>query len=78
MIRIGRYRHYKGKEYQVLGCAKHSETEEQFVVYRALYGDQGLWIRPTTMFLENVLVDGWSVPRFQFMDDDAGQKPRQR
>lgn len=67
MVQHGRYRHYKGQEYEVLGTARHSETEEEFVVYRALYGDYGLWIRPTAMFLETVIVDGQSYPRFQFL-----------
>ncbi len=67
MIRPGRYRHYKGKDYDVLGCARHSETEEDFVVYRALYGERGLWIRPKAMFEETVTVDGKSVPRFAFL-----------
>ena len=67
MIRLGRYRHYKGKEYEVLGCAKHSETEEELVVYRALYGDYGLWVRPKAMFLEEVPVEGRAMPRFQFI-----------
>ena len=52
----GRYRHYNGKEYQVLGCARHTETEEEFVVYQALYGERGLWIRPNAMFLEAVQI----------------------
>ena len=65
MIEPGRYRHYKGSDYEVIGEARHSETEEPFVVYRALYGDRGLWIRPRTMFLETVMVDGRPVPRFQ-------------
>jgi hypothetical protein len=65
IVTPGRYRHYTGQEYEVLGVARHSETEEEFVVYRALYGDHGLWIRPTVMFLESVTVDGKSVPRFQ-------------
>jgi hypothetical protein len=51
----------------VLGVACHSETEEEYVVYRALYGDRGLWIRPTAMFLETVIVDGRPCPRFQFL-----------
>jgi hypothetical protein len=59
------YRHYKGKDYQVIGCAKHSETGEEFVVYRALYGKRGLWIRPKAMFLDTVTVDGKPVPRFK-------------
>jgi hypothetical protein len=71
MIRPGRYRHYKGQDYEVLGTAKHSETEEEFVVYRALYGDRGLWIRPATMFLETVIVDGRHCPRFQLVTEDS-------
>jgi len=67
MLQPGRYRHYKGQEYEVLGVARHSETEEEYVVYRAGYGDHGLWIRPTAMFLETVLVDGRPCPRFQFL-----------
>jgi hypothetical protein len=65
MIEPGRYRHYKGNDYEVIGEARHSETEELFVVYRALYGDQGLWLRPRAMFLETVMVDGRAVPRFR-------------
>ena len=68
MIQPGRYRHYKGQDYEVLGTAKHSETEEEFVVYRALYGEQGLWIRPVTMFTEMVVVDGRPCARFQLLD----------
>jgi hypothetical protein len=60
----GRYRHYKGQEYDVMGTARHSETEEEFVVYRALYGEGGLWIRPLAMFVETVMVAGRSCPRF--------------
>lgn len=67
MIQPGRYRHYKGHDYQVLGVARHSETEEEFVVYRALYGEYGLWIRPAAMFQETVLVQGTPCPRFQFV-----------
>jgi hypothetical protein len=69
MVYPGRYRHYKGKEYRVLGCARHSETEEEFVVYQNLYGTQGLWIRPKEMFMEQVRVEGIVVPRFQRIDD---------
>ena len=68
MIQPGRYRHYKGQDYEVLGTAKHSETEEEFVVYRALYGEQGLWIRPVSMFMEMVVVDGQPCTRFQLLD----------
>ena len=61
----GRYRHFKGNEYEVIGIARSSETQEPFVVYRALYGDGGLWIRPLAMFAETVERDGRSVPRFE-------------
>ena len=67
MVQPGRYRHYKGHEYAVLGVARHSETEEEYVVYRALYGDGRLWIRPAAMFLETVLVEGHPCPRFHFL-----------
>jgi hypothetical protein len=69
MIEPGRYRHYKGKDYEVIGVAKHSETEDLFVVYRALYGEGGLWVRPAAMFLDMVVVDGLSRPRFQRIHD---------
>ena len=67
-IQPGRYRHYKGKEYQVLGCARHTETEEEFVVYQALYGERGLWIRPKAMFLEIVESGTTSIPRFSLVE----------
>ncbi|OHV07760.1 DUF1653 domain-containing protein [Kushneria phosphatilytica] len=60
----GVYRHYKGALYEVLGTARHSETEEQLVVYRALYGEYGLWVRPLSMFMESVDIDGEPVARF--------------
>lgn len=66
----GRYRHYKGQDYIVLGVARHSETEEEFVVYRPDYGDRGWWVRPKTMFLETVEVEGREVPRFQFIGSE--------
>lgn len=66
-MKTGRYRHYKGKDYIVLGVARHSETEEELVVYRQDYGDRGLWVRPLAMFLETVEVDGQKVPRFRFV-----------
>lgn len=66
----GRYRHYKGPEYQVLLTVKHTETEEELVVYQALYGERGYWARPLSMFVENVEVDGKILQRFeQIMDD---------
>ncbi|MCX6049255.1 MAG: DUF1653 domain-containing protein [Chloroflexi bacterium] len=66
-IPIGRYRHYKGKEYEVIGIAKHSETEEEFIVYRTLYGNFDLWIRPKGMFLETITVNDKSVARFEYI-----------
>jgi hypothetical protein len=60
----GRYRHFKGNLYEVLGVARHSETGEEMVVYRALYGELGLWVRPVSMFVETVEHDGRRVPRF--------------
>lgn len=61
----GRYRHSKtGMEYELIGVARHSESLEEMVVYRALYGQRGLWVRPLTMFTERVDVDGRTVPRF--------------
>lgn len=61
----GRYRHYKGGEYHLLGVARHSETGELQAVYRCLYGDGGLWVRPLQMFQETVVVNGESQPRFR-------------
>lgn len=63
-LKPGVYRHFKGKEYAVLGTAKHSETQEDLVVYRALYGDRGLWVRPLGMFAEEVDREGYRGPRF--------------
>lgn len=62
--RVGRYRHYKGGEYELVGVARHSETLEPLVVYRPLYGATGLWVRPYAMFFESVDVDGRTQPRF--------------
>lgn len=66
-LEFGKYKHYKGNNYEVIGVANHSETLEELVVYRALYGENGLWVRPLTMFLETVEVDGKKVPRFKFI-----------
>ena len=66
-IKQGKYRHYKGNEYEVIGVAKHSETLEELVVYMALYGEHSLWVRPKAMFTEKVKVDGKEVPRFQLI-----------
>lgn len=70
-VRPGRYRHYKGREYTVIGCARHSETLEELVVYRQEYGDRALWVRPAAMFLETVAVDGRDVPRFARLAGDG-------
>jgi hypothetical protein len=64
-VEPGRHVHYKGGEYEVLGVARHSETEEELVVYRALYGERGLWVRPVAMFTETVETPDGVVPRFQ-------------
>ena len=65
MIETGKYRHFKGGEYEVLCIAKHSETQEEMVVYRALYGRGEVWVRPATMWNEQVLHNGNMTPRFQ-------------
>ncbi|HET7794243.1 MAG TPA: DUF1653 domain-containing protein [Rhizobacter sp.] len=62
---LGRYRHYKGGEYEVIGAARHSETLEPLVVYRPLYNRSGLWVRPHAMFFESIEIDGVLQPRFQ-------------
>ena len=67
-IKIGRYRHFKGMEYEVLCIAKHSETQEDMVVYRALYGEGTVWVRPAAMFLETVSKNGITVPRFSYIE----------
>lgn len=69
-VKKGRYRHYKNKSYEVLGEATHSESLEPMVVYRALYGNYGLWVRPKKMFLEKVLYNGEEVPRFRYVGED--------
>ena len=68
-IRPGRYRHFKGNEYEVLFLAKHSETGEEMVVYRALYGERGIWVRPASMWLETVERDGKKYPRFTYIEE---------
>ena len=67
----GLYRHYKGGEYRVIGTARHSETGELLVVYRCLYDDDSLWVRPLAMFMESVTVDGAEVPRFRRHADES-------
>ncbi len=69
-VKLGRYRHYKGKDYVVFGVARHSETEEKLVVYRTDYGDKSLWVRPQQMFQETVVIDGRELPRFEFISDE--------
>lgn len=66
--RPGRYRHYKGNEYRVLGVAQHSETGERLVVYQALYGERGWWVRPLAMWSESVKVADQTLPRFTFIE----------
>ncbi|WP_337924592.1 DUF1653 domain-containing protein [Spongiibacter nanhainus] len=73
--RPGRYRHYKGGEYWVYSCATHSETEQQLVVYRPLYGDRELWVRPVEMFMEDVEIEGKRRPRFAWVNDDPEGAP---
>ena len=69
MLKLGKYRHFKGKEYEVVGQATHSETGEQMVVYRTLYGNFDLWVRPLAMFEEMVEHDGKLQPRFEYAGD---------
>ena len=68
-VKPGRYRHYKGNEYEVVGIARHSETEQQLVVYRKLYDDHSLWVRPLEMFVQSVSVAGGTVPRFEWLGE---------
>jgi len=70
-IEKGLYRHYKGNLYEVIATARHSETEEWMVVYKALYGDEGLWIRPYEMFVEKVEVEGKMVDRFEKLEGEC-------
>ena len=67
----GLYRHYKGQRYEVLGTARHSETLEPMTLYRALYGERGLWVRPAAMFLEEIEIDGIRQPRFARQPDQG-------
>ena len=69
-IRPGKYRHFKGGEYEVLGVARHSETEEELVVCRALYGAGGLWVRPVSMWTETVERDGKHFVRFTYIGEE--------
>jgi len=67
MILTGKYRHYKRNDYEVIGVATHSETRESLVVYRPLYGEGALWVRPLAMFIEHVTVEGKDMPRFALL-----------
>ena len=69
MLKPGRYRHYKGNDYQVIGVARHSEDESELVVYRPLYGEGALWVRPLQMFTESLVVDGRMVERFRYVSE---------
>jgi len=66
----GKYRHFKGNLYEVLDIVHHSETQEPLVLYRALYGDHSLWVRPLPMFFETIQRDGVNIQRFQYLDED--------
>ena len=68
-IKLGKYRHFKGMEYEVIGIARHSESLEEMVVYRALYGKGELWVRPAAMWTESVTRDGVKQPRFAYVED---------
>ena len=68
-LKTGKYRHFKGMEYEVIGIARHSETEEPMVVYRALYGECGLWVRPLAMWNEQVNRDDYQGPRFSYIGE---------
>ena len=69
-MKIGIYEHYKGQRYEVIDTLRHSETEELMVLYRALYGDQGLWARPYTMFFQTVLIKNKETQRFKYIGDE--------
>lgn len=69
VIRPGRYRHFKGNEYEVIGVARNSETLQSLVVYRALYGERGLWVRPFDMFTEVIEHEGRRLPRFSYIGE---------
>ena len=69
-VKIGKYRHFKGNEYEVLYIATHSESLEKMVVYRALYGERGVWVRPLSMWNEEITRDGKTFKRFEYIDEN--------
>jgi len=69
VLRRGLYRHYKGGQYEVIDTVRHSETEEEMVLYRALYGERGLWVRPLAMFTQSVTADGRTTARFEYIGE---------
>jgi hypothetical protein len=77
-LELGKYKHFKGEEYEVIGVAKHSENLEDFVVYKALYGKKNLWVRPLKMFLETIIVKGKKVERFKKINQKILIKPRKK
>ena len=70
MLKLGKYKHFKGKEYEVLAIAKHSETLEEYVVYKELYGNYDIWIRTLKMFEETITRDNKTIKRFEYIGDD--------
>lgn len=77
-IKLGLYRHYKGNVYQVLSIARHSETLEILVVYQALYGDYGIWVRPYDLFVGTLLSEGKEIKRFEFLQETLTITPTVR
>ena len=78
MIKPGLYEHYKGQKYEVIGICRHSETLEELVVYRALYGDYTLWVRPRKMFTDTVTLENSEIPRFKFLGNLFEESPKIR
>jgi hypothetical protein len=72
-MRTGIYEHYKGNRYKIIDTVRHSENDECLVLYRTMYGDENLWVRPFSMFFENVQVDGVEVPRFKFIGKEENE-----